>query len=256
MLWLVIGIILLIIIAVVLFLILKKILKVIIILIGIIIIVLIVGGFFVYKDARDIQENFETSPNLFLFKNNGNIIAGMQMIPEQEPSLLDISSISEYDSLYQENNLDEIKKDNYKLIIFNEKSFDSVQEIQINEYTYTKEFAFELLNSDTPVDDYINYYLTKQGIPEENKELMKQQIKTDFKYTDTEFKGRVFATMFQDRIDAEGPIFIFKQYKSGNAVVYKETAVFRMIGLIPSSFLKNMIQKTTSAVKEQLNKTQ
>ena len=249
MLWLI-GLIIFIIIAAVLFFVLKKVVKVILILVGLIILVLVVGLFFIYQDARSMQENFDSSPNLFLLEIEENIIAGMQSNPEQDPVYLDSQTISSYNFLYKDNNLNDIKEDNYKLIIFNQEAFDSIQQITIDNHIFTYEFATALLNSNTPVDDYIDNLIILEGISQENRESVKQNMKSDFEYSDTEFKGAVFATLFQERQDAEGPIFIFKQYQAGNAEVYKETAIFKLIEVIPTSFLKNMIEKTKTTVKE------
>jgi hypothetical protein len=79
---------------------------------------------------------------------------------------------------------------------------------------------------------------------------MRGQMKSDFELTDTEFKGMLVATLFGNRIEDEGSLFIFKQYKAGNAIVYKETAVFQLVKLIPTSFVEGIIKNTTSAVKE------
>jgi hypothetical protein len=171
---------------------------------------------------------------------------------EYQQIYLDSSKISSLNLLYDENNLKQIKADNYKLIIFKKQAFDSVAEIQVENQVYSKDFAFALLNSDTPVEDYIDDLLIREGVPQELREASKANILSDFEYSDTEFKGVVFATMMMERIDTEGPIFIFKQYKSGNAVVYKETAVFKMINIIPTSFLQNMIQTTKETIKDKI----
>lgn len=220
------------------------------ILTGILIIIIFAGGFFVYNDARDMQKNFETSENLFLFES-ANITSGFQTNPNGEPYLLNIDDLESVNSYYPED-LNKIKADNYKLIILNKKAFDSVESINLNNKTYSKEFAFALLDSETPVDDYFDDILIREGIPQEQREKTKQQIKSDFKYSNEEFKAQVFASLFQNRLDSEGPVYLFKQYKSGNAVIYKETAVFKMIRLIPTSFLKSIIQKSTTAVKEKI----
>ena len=109
MIWLIGGIIVFIIVAVVLFFLLKAFLKVFLILVGIIIIAVLVGGFFIYSDARDIQENFEISENLFLFRSDEKIIAGMQTIPGQEQEFLDSDKIAIHNDQFQEDNLDDIK---------------------------------------------------------------------------------------------------------------------------------------------------
>ena len=253
MLWLIIGIIIFVAIAVILFIFLKKIIKVIAVLSAIIIIALLIGGFILYNDSKDLQENFENSPNLFLLELNDNIITGFQTIPgSDEPITLNKETINSYNSDYQKNNLEKIKSENYKLIIFKRQAFDSVEQIEIGDHEYTKDFVFTLINSETAVDDYIDDLVIREAVPQEQREIVRKETKSDFEFTDSEFKGILFASVFSNTMESEGPIFLFKQYKSGNAVIYKETPVFKLIDMIPTSYLQNIIKQTTSTVKEKI----
>jgi len=245
----IIGIIIFVIIAVFLFLVLKKVVKTIMILVGIIIIVLLVGTYFVYKDAQDMQENFQTSPNVFLLEQDDKIISGFQQVPDSEEPM-PINDLSDY-SIYPED-LAELKGDNYKLISFKQEAFDEIDLIELDNIEHPTSFILTLISSETPVDDYITNAIIRDGIPQEQREEEKQNMKQEFGLTDQEFKGMLFASIFKKAVDEEGPIFIFKQYKEGNVVVYKETAVFKMINLIPTSFIKNIFADTSSAVKEKI----
>jgi hypothetical protein len=70
-----------------------------------------------------------------------------------------------------------------------------------------------------------------------------------------EFKAMVFAVLFSEAIEKKGTLFIFSEYKKKNIIVYPETAVFKFIKLIPTSFVNNMFEKVKDSAINKINQT-
>lgn len=236
----IIGIILFIVLVVLIIKLIKNTIKAIIIIISILLILLIIGTCFVYSDVNDFKQNFPTIPSLYLLEKNDQIVAGIYGIFSEEelPSLASEEQLTSYQNSFQENDLEEIKGDYYKVFIINSNAFDSITEIKTADITLSKETIFNFLDSSTPVDDF----LALKNIPREQRDeaLASLNVKND-----AEFKSLLFTLLFGTLIQEQGPLFIFTQYKQGNIIIYPKTTIFMLIKKVPSSLLNKLLLKIT-----------
>ena len=220
----------------------KGVIKSIFLALSLLIIILVVFGVFVAIDLKDIQDNMQTSQNLFLLEKNNKINAGISwsLDGKTQPVFVTKESIDSYSAALSSNNLKEIQGDYYKVILIDEKSFDSIDEISNGQTSYTRQQIINLLNSDAPLDEFI--MSSQKGITKDQIAVLKPQLMQTMKIkSDEEFKGFLFAMLFSAALEQKGSIFILDQYKEGNIKVYPETIVFRTLKVIPSSIIEKAV---------------
>ncbi len=232
----IIWIILIIVIGIVMFKITKSILKTMFLIFSAVFLIVLILGFFVVSDAMDFNENFRAQPSLFLLGDSERLTAGFSGIPSGESQFTFLSE--ERLGPYNESNLGNILQNNYKLFLIKREAFDSVDEIEISNINTTKQEIFNIIDSETPVYDYLKLQ------PEKIHESVLPQAKEDFLSqmdieTETEFKGIMLATLFSKTM--ENPLFLFSQYQKENIVIYPETAMFKFIKKMPLSLVDNLI---------------
>jgi hypothetical protein len=233
----IIGIILFVVLVVLILKFVKNIVKAIFSIVGLIIIFLIIGGSSLYLDISGFKENFGKTPNLYLLEKDGQIIAGASgfFLKDKEPSFAGKDELELYRQKFSENNLEAIKGDNYKLFIIKSGVFDSIGQVKTDDETISKQKIFELLESETPVNDYLKY----KGISIDQRDYLLDQLKIK---DSAQFKGLLLALLFKASIEENSSVFIFSQYKQGNIVIYPESALFKLLKLAPSSALAKYLK--------------
>jgi len=220
----------------------KSILKAVFLAVSVILLIVIIGGYFVVSDANDFREKFPSQPSIYLLKDDEKIIAGFSGILEENftPSPALEEQINSYQYDYEQKNLNKILGENYKLFIMNKSAFDFVNEVSAGEKPLAKQEIFDLLDSSMPINDY----LSKQGIPDSQKSKARQDLLAQMNIKDdTEFKGILFGLLYATAMSKEGPLFMFDQVRNENMIVYPETAMFKLLKQIPSSFIQNIATK-------------
>ncbi|MBW2981278.1 hypothetical protein KY343_00215 [Candidatus Woesearchaeota archaeon] len=228
----IIGLILIVILIVLVIKFVKNIMKSIIIIISILVILSLLGSSFVYLDINDFKEKFPVLPSLYLLEKDDKIVAGIfgakiySYIPEEQ--------LNSYQQNFEENKLEEIKSNHYKLFIININAFDSVTDIQIEQDgSLSKEEVDDLLDSSTPIEDF----MAINNIPEQDKEILMNDFKID---DEAEFKALLFYRLF-DEATEDGTFFVLKEYKKDNVIVYPKSTIFRLVKELPLSLLNKLI---------------
>jgi len=229
----IIGVILLIVLAVLIFKLIKNTIKAIILIISILVILSLLGSSFVYLDVNDFKEKFPVIQSLYLLEKDNNIVAGF--FGTKIYSYISEEQLNSYQKNFEENNLEEIKSNHYKLFIIDINAFDSITEIQIDEEgPLSKAEINSLFDSSAPVDDY----MTIKNIPKQNREILMKDFNID---DEAEFKALLFYQLFAESTEEES-FFIFKEYKSDNIIVYPKSTIFRIIKEMPLSMLDKLIK--------------
>ena len=218
----------------------KGVIKIIYLIASLIIIILLITALFLFIDIKDFREKFPTNPSLFLLEKDSNIIAGFYGIfsEESEPNLVSEQELISYQTNFKDNNLGLILgQENYKLFIINSNAFEfDVMDINEN-ISLEKQEVFSLLNSQNAIEDFLDITMGN-GAKEQKEEFMENSEIKD----NAEFKGILFAILFRDAQDIQGPLFIFNEYKKDNIMIYPETLLFKFIKKMPS-FLQDKIIK-------------
>jgi hypothetical protein len=166
-------------------------------------ILLIVGGaagYFVAKDAAEFRAGMLEKNTTFFFMQSGHLITGVRMdsINLTKISSLGSSRVSEYDSYYQKSEFQEILGDDFKIIIIDAKAFPKNQKLDPNQ---------------------VIEYLKKEKIDSEMFGLAVPSLDPKA----AAFSMLIVASMTKD------PLYLIKEYKKGNVIVYPETLLFKIV---------------------------
>lgn len=252
-------------IAVLLYLITKSIGKAIGFTVAIFLIVELIFGFLIYLDSMKLKDNFPTQEKTFLLEHNNNYVAGFKITDIQElqnnAQFLTNTQIQDY----QNQELSNMLKNSYKLIILNSDIFREVSTIEFNDMEFTKDYFIELLESNNPIAQLTDKFLEKtkaeqlKEYPEELWPQIKEQIESqkekfveNFKSQlnigdDTQLKALIFILLAAE-ITQENPMIILTEYNNNNIIIYPETITFKFIKIIPN-YLLDFVSKKINNVK-------
>ena len=210
-------------------------------------IVIFIFMMILYQDVSDFQTNFPISEKLFLLEENNTLLAGFSgtFTEETQPDLVTENELDSYQSSFEENDLEAILGNYYKLFIVKLDVFKDTKSIEFGDDALSVNFVFDLLYSNSPIDKYANYYIQSQGIPASALENVKKQLRNTFS-SDEEFKGALFATLFGEETQANS-LFLFEEYKKDNIIIYEETILFRTIKKLPFFLMKRFVKTENGA---------
>jgi len=239
---------------------LKKVWKTILIFILILILSTIIFGVLVFNDVTNIMENFPGSTNLILIENEGEIITGLEINTEEgQPKILKQPTINQISNYYEKRKYKNILQPNYyKFIII---SYSKVIEplipntVKIHEgYSITKQELKSITLSEEPYEGILSLLeeyaegIGNSQIPadiavEGAREAIESQTNTDLE-DKSNIKMMVIMLSLKD-ITQQSPEtivpFLFDNYKKGNIKIYKETITLKIVKLLPTSLLKQII---------------
>ena len=233
------GIVILIAIGVIALKIFKSIFKAIFLVFSLLAIVMIIFGIILYNDVLDFQTNFPKSEKIMLLKENDVLLGGFTgtFTGGTEPEY--IHDLTSHQSYYYGNNLDFILGNKFKLFIVELDAFEDIETIEFGGEEISGDFALSLIKSDNTIEDYADYYIENQDLPEMAFDGIKEQLIERFD-TDTGLRGALFGSFFSRAVQ-EDPLFLFTEYKKGNIIVYKETMLFRILKKVPLILIKRFI---------------
>ena len=89
--------------------------------------------FLVVSDVRDLNENFQTQPSLYVFQQDSltAAVSGVFSGDTEELITFSKSDLDDLNNKYPD--LNAIKGNNYKLFIIHEDTFSQIQEVDFNE---------------------------------------------------------------------------------------------------------------------------
>jgi len=229
--------------AIIIFKIVKTILKTIFIILIFSLLLTAIFGFFSYKDIVELKDNLETESKLMLLQDNEKIAAGFVTADfEEEAEFLTINQITEYQNNFKKQDYKKMLGDNYKMFIFDMKAFDfNDEELDFVGKKVSKNVLYSVLESNDP----IALYKSKTNIDPAAYDII-DPIK---------FKSQAFAVLLSEEIEKKGQLFIFSEYKKKNIMVYPETALFKFIKLMPTSFIQNIFEKAKNSTINKINQT-
>ncbi len=199
-----------------------------------------VFGYFVYTDAMEFKQGWESSPKVFLLHDNSYLISGFKADPAKEETIesLNHETITTYKEFFSKNEYDKILDENYKLFLIDYSAFKEVPNIELLNTKLSLAQTKDLLESATPTKDFA-LITTGQDLA----------MEIDSKQDDL-FKSSLFAVLFATSVNKEGPLFIIQKVKSKEIQVYPETALFKSLRLIPFSVIKQAFAQVIEAGAE------
>lgn len=235
---LIIGIVLFIIVSLIIIKVVKTFAKAMFLISSLVLFILIIVGVITLSDVGDFKKSFSNQTSLYILEKDDIIIAGFngEFSNNQSPILETDHSLESINGYYINGDISSIKGDHYKLFIIDLISLEIVKTIDTGEVELTFGQVSKLLSSDTPIDDYIKIS-SDQDLSGFQKNYIKENLmKTSNIEDESQFKGILFGMLFQTATEKQGS-FLFKQYKKGNIIVYPETAMFKLVKLVPSFLL-------------------
>jgi len=178
------------------------------------IIIVLIFGFLLYKDAVDFSENFPIEPKLFLFEEDGEIVAGVILasfnFSEEDPDMavLTVEELAVMNSDYGFGHLRNMLADNYMMFIFKSEMFDG---IEVN------------MSRKSDLSDIPPEMLTEEQRQQQN--------------------SIVYFAKFNKLMENGDPMIIIRGHKQDNIIIYPPRLIFKLLKQIPDSLFETISEK-------------
>lgn len=208
----------------ILFLVFRFIKKIIYLILSLVGLILLVSSLFIllsYLDYNNLKEGMNQN-SLILLTDCSNYMAGFS-VPLNNIAHNDAyNPINDIES-YNKKKKKELLNDYYKLFVIGLQFLETnLQEnVVFDSKSIGKRRLINALIAQNPINE----------LPE----------LADTNYTINEIKAGLFAGSVQSIIKNKGSLALFEGYKQGNITIYKETMLFRLIKLLPISYLNKYI---------------
>ncbi len=169
-----------------------------------VIVVLVALLLYVYYDINEVNRKFYSSEKLFLLEVDGEIVAGF--VSKGEEIVRTVKSSEDINQLFSTKDFKNMLADNYKLFVIKWEMFDNLESLEVEGNVLQRENIYKNFKSDRINDD---------------------------------LKGVVFARMFRESIDNKKLVEGLKQKK---ILIYKETATFKLIRILPEAIAKDFVK--------------
>ena len=173
--------------------------------------------YFVYKDAADLREHFTTSTKKVILVDDDKVLTGFLL--DRNINFIADDELSRLSSSLAEGNYEELLGDSYKLMVFDVDIISDIDE--------------QIVVEDEPISNEDAISFLKSG---ERSTVEKSYLFADI--------------LTYNILSSNNPLFFFSEFKKGNIMIYPETALFKTIKFIPTTFIKNIGQKVLYTTTE------
>lgn len=198
-------------------------------------------GYYVIKDANDFKDKFQTQNNSILLKQvtNGEVsfIAGTIInIEEKKFNTLNKEQLDDAKNSYNEDKFSELNKKYYKIFVLELESLDNISINKITDHNIelNKKDIKEIMISSNAKDTLAQIIAKKTSDSKNN-------ILKDISATDEEIKNYILSYYITEIFNPKDTTEFISQLKNGNIKVYKESALFKAIKLVPKSIINTLI---------------
>ena len=221
----------LIVLLVMIFLIIKFIKKVVHMAISLIVLVILVLSlltFLVYSDYDSFKHGADEKYSVVLVSDGETYIAGgyvnISNINQNQGDIRSIENISDFNTKSNK----EILGDNYKLFIIDIGFFEENLPDYINyqQYTLSKRGVINVLRSSDPKSEFASTLRLK---------------KEDIKQNPDQLKFELAMRSLQKIVELKGKLILVSSYKTNELTVYKETMLFKLIKIAPTTYINKYI---------------
>lgn len=201
--------------------------------------IMAVTSYFIYVDAADFQQGWETKPKLFLLEDKDYLVSGFKVDPDKnETGPIPVEALKNYRESFSVKNYDKVLDGNHRLFIIDLEAFNGVSGLNILNKDLTLEQVKSIINSGAPNKEFTKLILGQE-----------MEIKEDPEKDDM-LRSTLFAGIFAKAMQERGTFFIIEEVKNQNIRVYPEGAMFKMLRLIPIGFIKQALAESAEAGKE------
>lgn len=218
----------------VIFAVVKGVMKILFSIFTILIILSLVVSAFIASDLIELREKFPTEEKTMLLKDENKALTGWILITleDEDPALITQEQLDDYSVYLEEDNLDAILGNSYKLMLID---LDTLRELEgesisMGDQEFSKEFLIAVLESDEP------------------KELFREELGGEPVMNELELKAAVFGILFSN----VGPITLVEQYKKDNMLFYPETPAFKVMKYLPVGIFKSVLETVVSKIEDKI----
>lgn len=224
------SIVFLIIVAILIYLILRFIKKVLSIVLSFIVLFILISSMFfflVYTDYRDFKMGVSEKKSIILISDGPNYIGG-GYVNITSTNILDTATYIEDIGLINKQKDKEILGDNYKLFVIDLNFYEQTlpETVTYNDYNLKKNGILNTLRSQNPNQEFAA--LVNKPVESINKKPNELKLELALGSLDYLMKNK-------------GKIIVIEGYKSKQIRVYPETMLFKLIKIVPSTYINKYI---------------
>jgi len=207
-------------------------------------------GLILYVDAVDFNNNFSTSNKAFFFVHDNEVVTGFSglLVHEDDiPYFYSKEEITELNQNFQDKDYKSMKWDNYKIFIIFNGTFDFLaNNVEMGEKEYSREFIIKLIESDNPIDLFVEELMKDfkgdEEYADKQRESYIEQIKENYG-DDHAIKAIAFSSLITAGTKQEGPMFLIGNFQYGNIIIYKESMLFKVAKYTPPAYTKMIMER-------------
>ncbi|MFH1316459.1 MAG: hypothetical protein ABII01_03005 [Candidatus Woesearchaeota archaeon] len=173
---------------------------------------------FIFMDVKDFQDNFQDSETRFMLVH-GNEVKSAIISYSGNASFANESELVSYSDLLAEDNLLLVKGDAFKMFLISTKIMDEIDDYYFESdiFNLTKNQAYQVLTD----DNYAESLMNDSNI----KDI-------------SSLRAYVFSDIISNHIvGPDNQNFFIEQLKSRNIIIFPETIMFKLIRIIPISWI-------------------
>src|SRR3989344_5261393 len=183
------------------------------------VIISLVLGVLMFIDIKDIQENFQTSSKLMIIESNSEVASAF-ISANNKAEIVNSSKFPQLSSYLKKKDYESLLDGNYKVIIYSLSAVKEMDNFSI-EIAGTAFYRDELVNI-MQNEGKAKYWSEKLYIPDYHQ-----------------LRAAVFAELISKKLTGPENIITFVTgLKTGKIKVYPKTIYFKMMKLLPTSFVE------------------
>ncbi len=213
--------------AIVIFKVVKSVLQGVLFVSAVLAIVAAVAAVVVVKDALDFQNNFQSSSKLLLFSadNGTRITSGVLIKANESMQPLSGAEVEQLNEAFSRNDYAAMKGSNFKLVLLEEEPIISSmpETIDVEGRNVSRETVLQQLRASTNRDSPDCAFGLSPNCSVEQR-------------------ASVLSALFTLQ-SSKDPLLIISGYKKGDVVIYPETAVFKVVKILPEWLFRKVGEK-------------
>jgi hypothetical protein len=200
-------------------------------------VVAVISGYSIIKDANNFRENFYNGTNLFLLKDNTSVfVSGIELNAATKTfKVLPAPKVADIQEHYKNNDMTDIKKPYYKIIIVDIDTIDKTTDQIFKGVYITANESKKILLSNNAKQEALS--LLAQKAPANG--ALSSAIERS---TSEEVKAMIFENHIATIFDPKDFYTLVKYLKSNQVEVIETTALFKALKTIPTIVMKDIIK--------------
>lgn len=191
------------------------------------IVFIVIAGVFIvllYLDARDFMANYQAGDKTFILEKD-LIVKSAIILKNNTPVILYQSDIDRYTESLKQKDYASLRGDSYKLLILKMSSLENLPDFNVKygPLSFDKAQSIRILTDDSYA------------------ESLKQGQQTDQMYNFNsiyELRALILSEILsKSYFSQDGQTLTVMEFKKGNIVIYPETLIFKVLKLVPASWM-------------------